>query len=90
MADDKPIRVTVEIRLDMMSSAAGFGNLAIREDFSIPVAGFTELAGILGRFHALAQAVKDDNVTDTDCSYYRAHGAHHGACCPIGRKAART
>lgn len=90
MAEDKPIRVTVEIRLDMMSSAAGFGNLAIREDFRLPVAGFTELAGILERFHALAQAVKDDNVTDTDCGYYQVHGTHHAACCAIGRKAART
>lgn len=65
MADSGLIDVTVEVRLDMRSSPAGFGSMQIREDFRLPVAGFTELAGILGKFHELAERVKAEHDRDT-------------------------
>lgn len=58
MGDGDKIDVTLEVRMDMRNTAAGFGSLTVREDFRMPVASFTELAGILGRFHALAEDVK--------------------------------
>lgn len=58
MPDQDALTVTVEVRIDARGGPAGFGNMTIREDFRLPVAGFTELAAILGQFHDLAQKVK--------------------------------
>jgi len=58
------MRVRVEVRIDMMNSAVGYGNMQIREDFQMPVANFTELAGILGRFHELAEKIKQERVDE--------------------------
>lgn len=62
MASSQDMRVTVEVRIDSIGGPYGGGNLQIREDFQLPVSGFTELASILGRFHELAEKVKGEHV----------------------------
>lgn len=62
MSDEGAIDVQIEVRMDMRNTPAGYGSLTVREDFRLPVAGFTELAGILGRFHELARQVRSEHV----------------------------
>ena len=61
MNEDRPLRVSISIRIDTYGSqnaSTAMRNLALSEEFNLGVADFSELAAILGQFHQLATKIK--------------------------------
>lgn len=54
------VRVNVEIQRDPRGGYSG-DRLTTAEEFHIPATGFTEIAGVLGRFHELAETVSAEH-----------------------------
>jgi len=57
-ADRFNLRVVVEINKISDSGAYTGERLSINHEYILPVTGFTEVAAVLGRFHDLAEEVK--------------------------------
>lgn len=66
--DTQRFRVEVNVRVVQLTDsgngqwyAAGGQGLEVRDAVDLTAAGFMEVAGILGRFHELAQSLKQES-----------------------------
>ncbi len=60
MSDRFEMRVQVELnKVDDRGAWTG-ERMAVNESFSVGAAGFLEIAGILGRFHELAEDIRKE------------------------------
>jgi hypothetical protein len=60
---ENPIRLTIECRIEAIPGTAGaYGQLQIREDLTLPVSSFGQLAEVIGRFHELGQSIAAERL----------------------------
>ena len=62
MADRFQLRISIEIM--KLTGDGGYTGerMTVNQEYTLPVAGFTEIAAVLGRFYDLAQEVKADGT----------------------------